>query len=107
MQYDPLVEILNIAENSVEHAGKLGILGGRQPILVDFLWRPDLFSYKHYSPAELAKAWSLSLDTIRSLFRHEPGVLKIGKTGSRYRRGYITLRIPEEVAERVHRRLSA
>lgn len=62
---------------------------------------------KHYTPAELAKAWNVSLDTIRSIFRDEPGVLKIGSTGSRYRRGYITLRIPEQVAERVHRRLSA
>jgi hypothetical protein len=62
---------------------------------------------KHFKPEELAEAWGVSTETIRSIFREEPGVLKIGKTGSRYKRGYITLRIPEEVAERVHRRLSA
>jgi hypothetical protein len=62
---------------------------------------------KHFAPAELAEAWGVSIETIRSIFREEPGVLKIGKTGSKYRRGYVTLRIPEDVAERVHRRLSA
>jgi DNA-directed RNA polymerase sigma subunit (sigma70/sigma32) len=62
---------------------------------------------KHYTPAQLAKAWGVSVETVRQIFRVEPGVLKIGKTGSRHRRRYITLRIPEEVAERVHQRLSA
>jgi hypothetical protein len=62
---------------------------------------------RHFSPTELAKAWGVSVETVRSIFRLEPGVLKIGKTGTKYRRGYFTLRIPEQVAERVHRRLSA
>ena len=62
---------------------------------------------KHFSPAELAEAWGLSSDTIRNIFREEPGVLKYGKTETRHRRGYITLRIPLSVAERVHRRMSA
>jgi hypothetical protein len=59
------------------------------------------FQEKHYSPAELADAWSFSAEKIRQLFRNEPGVLKIGTAG------YITLRIPASVAERVHNRLSA
>ncbi len=62
---------------------------------------------KHYAPDELAELWGISTETIRSIFREEPGVLKIGKTGGKYKRGYVTLRIPGEVAERVHRRLSA
>ena len=62
---------------------------------------------KHFSPTELAEAWGVSVETIRSIFREEPGVLKIGKTGTKYRRGYFTLRIPQEIAEKVHRRLSA
>jgi hypothetical protein len=62
---------------------------------------------KHFTPTELAKAWSVSPETIRAIFRNEPGVLKIGKVAGRFRRAYITLRIPEEVAKRVHRRLSA
>jgi hypothetical protein len=67
----------------------------------------ELAIEKHFSPTELAKAWGVSTETIRSIFRTEPGVLKIGKPGTKYRRGYFTLRIPEQVAERVHRRLSA
>ena len=70
-----------------------------------FSGRPTI-TEKHFTPAELAEAWNLSVETIRNLFRDEPGVLKIGKTTSRYKRGYITLRIPQKVAERVHRRLS-
>lgn len=62
---------------------------------------------RHYTPDELAELWAVSTETIRSIFREEPGVLKLGKSGSKYKRGYVTLRIPEEVAERVHRRLSA
>ena len=62
---------------------------------------------RHYTPDELAEAWGVSTETIRSIFRDEPGVLKIGDTGSRHKRGYITLRIPESVVERVHNRLSA
>jgi len=68
---------------------------------------PEPVTERHFSPAELATAWGVSEETIRSIFRTESGVLKIGKTGSRYRRGYVTLRIPESVAQRVHRKLSA
>jgi hypothetical protein len=62
---------------------------------------------KHFTPQELAEAWGVSAETIRQIFRDEQGVLKIGKSGTRVRRGYMTLRIPNEVAERVHRRLAA
>ena len=62
---------------------------------------------RHYSPSDLAKAWGVSAETVRQIFREEPGVLKIGKPGTKTKRGYFTLRIPEEVAERVHRRLAA
>jgi hypothetical protein len=62
---------------------------------------------KHFTPEELSEAWSVSIETIRSIFRDEPGVLKIGKTGTKYKRGYITLRIPHAVAARVHARLTA
>jgi hypothetical protein len=62
---------------------------------------------KHYTPSQLARAWGVSVETVRAIFRVEPGVLKIGKTGTRFKRGYVTLRIPEEVAERIHRKLSA
>ena len=62
---------------------------------------------RHYSPQELAELWGISIETIRTIFRNEPGVLKIGKPGTRTRRQYFTLRIPRPVAERVHERLSA
>jgi hypothetical protein len=62
---------------------------------------------KHFTPQELADAWGVSTETIRQVFRNEDGVLKIGNPHTRTKRGYFTLRIPKEVAERVHRRLSA
>jgi hypothetical protein len=80
----------------------------RVPLLsVDELFKMHAMDVRHYSPDELAELWSVSAETIRSIFRDEPGVLKIGKTGTRTKRGYFTLRIPEDVAERVHARLSA
>ena len=62
---------------------------------------------KHYTPSELAEMWGVSVQVIRDLFRREEGVLKLGSNGTRSRRAYKTLRIPESVAERVHTRLSA
>jgi hypothetical protein len=62
---------------------------------------------KHYSVAELADIWKLSENTIRRMFENEPGVIKWGPTESRFKRRYITLRIPETVVLRVHRQLRA
>jgi hypothetical protein len=65
------------------------------------------FALRHYSPAEIADRWNLSVDSVRKLFENEPGVLVLGNAVSRRgKRSYTTLRIPEHVLERVHRRLS-
>jgi hypothetical protein len=65
------------------------------------------FAVRHYSPAEVAELWNLSVDSVRKLFENEPGVLVLGNAAPRRgRRSYTTLRIPEHVLERVHRRLS-
>jgi hypothetical protein len=61
---------------------------------------------KHFAVEDLAEIWGLSGDTIRRLFEKEPGVLVIERcTKSRARR-YRTMRIPESVALRVHRRMT-
>jgi hypothetical protein len=62
---------------------------------------------KHFTPTELAKAWGVSAETVRQIFRDEPDVLRVGSNGSTNTRKYVLLRIPESVAVRVHRRLSA
>ena len=62
---------------------------------------------KHFTPSELAKAWGVSAETVRQLFRNEPDVLRVGSKGSATARRYVLLRIPGSVALRVHRRLSA
>jgi hypothetical protein len=67
--------------------------------------RPRPF-VRHYTVSEIASLWSLSDDAVRKLFESEPGVLVIGVERSGRKRRYVTLRIPEDVAERVHRRLS-
>jgi hypothetical protein len=78
----------------------------------DFIYKGEKYTNlvvdeKHFTPSELAKAWGVSPQTIRELFKKEEGVLKIGSNGNRNRRGYKSLRIPESVAERIHMRLSA
>jgi hypothetical protein len=61
---------------------------------------------RHFSPAELAEVWGVSYETIRNLFRSESCVLKIGERNPRHKRPYLTVRIKESVAIRVHRRIS-
>ena len=67
---------------------------------------------KHFSPSDLAKAWGVSAETVRQIFRDEPDVLRVGSNGAATpsisrKRKYVLLRIPESVAARVHKRLSA
>lgn len=65
------------------------------------------FALRHYTVAEIAALWSLSDDAVRKIFENESGVLAIGDTRPTLRkRRYTTLRIPEDVLARVHRRLS-
>jgi len=65
----------------------------------------DLALEKHYSVSELAQLWGLSEKSIRRIFFNEPGVVKWGHDESRFKRAYMTLRIPESVVQRVHRRM--
>jgi len=58
---------------------------------------------KHTTPAEVAQLWGISVDMARDLFRNEPDVLALERTGSKK---YVTLRIPEAVLVRVHNRFS-
>jgi hypothetical protein len=65
------------------------------------------YAVRHFSVAEIAELWNLSQDFVRRLFEKEPGVLVIGAERPRgQKRRYSTLRIPEFVVERVHRRMS-
>ena len=67
---------------------------------------PDSTFERHLSVEELAELWAVSVDFIRKLFLHEPGTIVFfhQRPG---RRVYRTLRIPESVAARVHRRMQA
>jgi hypothetical protein len=58
--------------------------------------------------------WGFSDDFIRALFENEIGVIKVvrpedpnkkNKDGRKGKREYVSLRIPESVAARVHERL--
>lgn len=60
---------------------------------------------KHYCVSEVAQLWGLSERTIRRIFTDEPGVIKWENGETRSKRGYTTLRIPESVVQRVHRKL--
>lgn len=84
--------------NARAHGGSINSTSSDPPT-------PDLGVEKHYSVGELAKLWSLSEKTIRRMFENEPGVLQWGTQETRFKRGYTTLRIPESVMLRVHRRL--
>ena len=61
----------------------------------------------HFQIPHIAKLWGFSEDAVRELFRNEPGVLCIVRPGHSKKRRYVSMRIPESVLNRVHRRLSA
>lgn len=57
---------------------------------------------KHYSVQQVAELWGIAGDTVRRLFKDEPGVIKIGYPEKRFKRKRFVLRIPETVLLRVH-----
>jgi hypothetical protein len=65
------------------------------------------FSERHYTIDEVSEMWNLSRDSVRRIFLAEPDVPKISRPGNRYKRSYVTLRIPESVLNRVYRRMCA
>lgn len=82
----------------------------QQPIDVptqvpDGLLAGSIADEQHYTPGELAKKWHFSSNTIRRIFENEDGVLIRGPEESRHRRRHKSMRIPQSVAARVHRRL--
>lgn len=62
-----------------------------KPIPDDAPERSCLMAEKHFTPDELAELWGVSVDSIRRIFRDEPGVLKMGEKNPRYKRQYLTL----------------
>ncbi len=66
--------------------------------------RPE-FLERHYTLAELAKAWHMSRSKLRSWFFDEPGVMRYGadKLKKGRKRTHVSLRVPESVARRVYR----
>src|ERR1019366_7721856 len=62
---------------------------------------------KYFSVKELAGILKVSENTIRKLFRHEPGVIVLEGDGKYSgKRGYKPRRIPESVKQRVLQRLA-
>ena len=59
---------------------------------------------RHYAPSEIAEAWGISTDTVRELFRSEPGVIDLSAGRNSSRRRYSTIRTPRFVVERVYAR---
>src|ERR1035438_3992302 len=87
----------------------------RRPIEPQAVFRPvsvgsplgpvDLANEKHYSVIEISKLWALSEKTVRRIFEREPGVIRWSREEKLHKRGYRTLRVPETVLHRVHRKL--
>lgn len=60
---------------------------------------------RHYTVPEICKLWHLDEKTIRKIFEQEPGVISFGSAETRYKRKYVSLRIPESTLLRVHAKL--
>ena len=61
---------------------------------------------RHFSVQEIAKLWGFGVDVVRRIFANEEGVLKYSHPETLHKRGYCTMKIPESVMQRVHRRLT-
>lgn len=58
----------------------------------------DVFPLEeHFTAQQIAAVWNVDATTVQRIFADEPGVLKLGKTGRRGKRDYVTLRIPKSV----------
>src|SRR5690349_7711918 len=68
--------------------------------------KTELFAERHYTVNELAAMWRLSGEFVRQLVQHEPGVTEWVRQQPGRRR-YRVLRVPQSVAERIHRRAIA
>jgi len=65
-----------------------------------------VFEERHYTPAEVAAMWNLRTDSVRRIFGDEVGVVVLTNKNRQDKRAYRSLRIPQSVAARVHRKLS-
>jgi transcriptional regulator GlxA family with amidase domain len=63
------------------------------------------FAEPHLSVEDIAELWKLSRETVTRLFENEPGTVVFWRQQPG-RRIYRTLRVPESVAARVHRRMA-
>ena len=68
--------------------------------------KSSLVKEKHWNVVEVAEQWGVSADLIRDIFKDEDGVLIVERPGTRTKRSYSTMRIPESVLERVYNQLS-
>jgi hypothetical protein len=59
-----------------------------------------------YTVKEVARILRYSEDKVREIFADEPGVFVERSPGTKYKRAYTTLRIPDTVLQRVIRRMS-
>jgi hypothetical protein len=60
---------------------------------------------RHFKPQELGELWNLDANTIRRMFENEDGVMIFGSEERRSCRRYKSMRIPQSIAAKVHRRL--
>jgi hypothetical protein len=70
----------------------------------DWLVADTISTERHYTAADVAELWHLSETMVRELFAEQAGVLKFERPATRIKRAYTTLRIPQSVLDRVHRR---
>lgn len=60
---------------------------------------------RHYTAAQVAELWQFDAETIRRLFQDEQGVVVLQAPIKKGKRSYKTIRIPQSILERVHKRL--
>jgi hypothetical protein len=60
---------------------------------------------KHFTVDEVSELWGVSRATVVKMFTGIDGVLTFGREESRFKRQYISMRIPESLVKAVHQKL--
>lgn len=57
---------------------------------------------QHFTCKELAKTWGVSANTVREWVEHREDVLRFGSEHRSRKRRYVSIRVPESVAVKIH-----
>ena len=60
---------------------------------------------RHYSMAEIATMWGVSVDLVRDIFKDAKHIMRIHRPATKFKRAYTTVRVPASTLKQVYESL--